>query len=442
MNKEELLEFYNEYCNKCNAYRLALSTMEFDYLTIAPINGSEYRIKMMSLLSGELFEYQTDPKNIEKLRLLGDMDLGELMNKEMKLVLKNVNKTALLPKEFFIKMNQTFASSEVAWRKAKEAKDYSLFKDHLKNNVEVMKQAYTYYGHENDLYDAMLDDYETGMNMVKYDEFFDTIKERLVPFVKKLLDSGKVIDESPLNQHFDAHNQEKLMYILLDYMGYDPKESYMCTTEHPFTSKFSAHDCRITVNYHEDHIASAIFACIHEYGHCIDGLGTHEKYEGLELSRAGTAGMGESQSRFLENYIGKRRAYWVNNYPKLQELYPDQLNDLLLDDFMKIINVSKPSLIRIEADELTYPLHILIRYELEKQMFNNEIDYDHLDELWADKYEEYLGVRPQNASEGILQDIHWANAYFGYFPTYAVGSAFSAQFFKTLMEDIDVDALV
>lgn len=439
MNKQEALDFYKEYNNKCNAYNLALTTMYFDNSTIAPINGSEYRIQMMSFLSGELFDYQTSKENIDKLNEMNQMDLGEVMNKEIKLVLKNLNKIALLPKAFYINMQQVYSLGEIAWRKAKQENNYSLFKDQLKEIVDITKQAYTYYNTHDNLYDAMLDDYETGMNMQKYDEFFNVIKERLVPFVKKVINSPYQIDDSILHLHYDSTSQAKVMDTLKEYMGFNKDNCYMGESEHPFTCGFSLHDVRITTKYIEDSLTSSIFSIIHEYGHALYELNTSKELEGLQLGSYKTSGMHESQSRFLENYIGKRASYWINNYPKVQNIFQSQLKDVSLEEFVKMINVSKPSLIRTEADELTYPLHILIRYELEKEMINGEVDFDHLDELWADKYEQYLGIRPTSAKEGILQDIHWSSGSFGYFPTYALGSAFSAQFFKAMQEDIDID---
>ena len=439
MNKEQALNFYKTYNEKCNAYSLALATMSFDNYTIAPIDGSDYRIQMMALLSGELFEYKTNKENINKLKEISQIDLGEIKNKEIKLVLKEVNKIALLPKDFYMKLQQTYSKGEIIWRKAKKEYNYQLFKDTLKEIVEVTKQAYTYYDPDKNLYDAMLDDYETGMNMEKYDQFFDVIKERLVPFIKKLNEQGTPINDDILYQHYSTDKQEKVMDVLKKYMNYNSNECYMGISEHPFTESLSLHDVRITTKYVEDSLTSSIFSIIHEYGHALYALGVNEELEGLHVGNEMTSGMHESQSRFLENYIGKRKSYWVNNYPYVKDIFNEHLKDVSLDDFIKMINTSKPSLIRTEADELTYPLHILIRYELEKEMINGEADYDKLDEIWADKYEQYLGVRPKDARTGILQDIHWSCGNFGYFPTYALGSAFGAQFYEAMNKDIDID---
>lgn len=440
MNQEEALSFYKQYRDKCNAYQLAETTMFFDMSTIAPEKGNDYRIKMMSLLGGEAFDYQTDPENIRKIEEMSKMDLGEMMNEEVRQVLKELHRISKLPRDFYIRMQELSGKGEMVWKKAKKEEDYSIFKDTLKELIEVKKQAYEYYGYETTVYDAMLNDYETGMTIEKYDAFFARIKERLVPFIKKLNREGKKIDDAPLHQIFNAEGQEKVMDVLKEYMGFDCGECYMGISAHPFTCDFSLHDVRITNKYIEDSLISSIFSIIHEYGHALYMLHVNPEMEGLHVGRSMTSGMHESQSRFLENYIGKRSSFWVNNYPKIKEIFPEQLKNIALDDFVEMMNLSQPSLIRTEADELTYPLHILIRYELEKEMINGHIDMEHLDQIWADKHEKYLGVRPENAAEGILQDIHWSDGSFGYFPTYALGSAFGAQFFKAMRKDFDVDA--
>lgn len=439
MNKDEALQFYKEYRDKCNAYLLAQTTIFFDMSTIAPDSGSDYRINMLSLLGGELFDYQTNPENIQKIEEMSTLDLGEIMNEEIRIVKKDLLRISKLPRDFYIKLQELTSKGEIVWKKAKEENDYFIFKDTLKELVNMQKQAYVYYGVEDNIYDAMLDDYETGMNIEKYDAFFKCIKERLVPFIKKLTTEGKTISDAPLHQIFLEEGQVKVMNILKDYMGFDSKKCYMGVSMHPFTCDFSLNDVRLTTKYIEDALASSIFSIIHEYGHALYMLNVNPEFEGLMISRAMTSGMHESQSRFLENYIGKRKSFWVNNYPKVQKIFPHELGQYSLDEFIEMLNIAQPSLIRTEADELTYPLHILIRYELEKEMINGEIDFDHLDEIWADKYQEYLGVRPSNINEGILQDIHWSGGSFGYFPTYALGSAFGAQFYNAMTKEIDVD---
>lgn len=439
MNKEEAISFYRNFKDKCNAYELAQNTLMFDSVTIAPKKGSDYRIKMSTILSGEEFDYMSDPKNLNKLYEISLMDLGPEMNEEIRQFMKSTQRYIQLPRDFFIQWEQLKAKGSVVWLEAKNKNDWHLFKDILKELIQMSKQRIAYLDIVSTPYDAMLDEYEEGMNIERYDEFFEVIKQRLIPFIHQIQTASKKIDDRPLHQFYSAKKQEQVMEIIKKYMNFDPDVCYMGTSEHPFTSGFSAHDVRITTKYLEDSLTSSIFSIIHEYGHALYMLQVNPKYEGLKIGTNMSSGMHESQSRLLENYIARNKAFWFNIYDDIKKIFPDQLKDLSLDDFIAMIHLVKPSLIRTEADELTYPIHILIRYELEKQFINEEIDYDHLDEIWADKYEQYLGVRPSHVSEGILQDIHWSDASFGYFPTYALGSAYAAQFYAAMQKDFDVN---
>ena len=423
----DLEKFFQDYKEKKSAYQMALSTMYFDQATIAPKNGIPYRNHMTAILSGEAFDQMADMESIRKIEELAKQEnLTPERKKELQLLLRELNDLRVLPREVYVDYRRTIADSEAAWHEAKEQDDYQIFKPHLIKVIEKQKEVLSYIHDKKSDYDYMLDSYQINTDIAYYDRFFDAIRKELLPFLKKLLKEGTPIDDSPLFASFPVSEQEAFMQELLDYMKVNDKECYMTTTEHPFTDFFSAHEARITTHYHEHNVMSAIFSTIHEYGHAQYGLQVKEAYEG-------------SQSRFMENHIGRNRAFWEVNYPKLQKHFPKQLEAVSLDDFMKMINVSRPSFIRTEADELTYPIHILIRYELEKEIFNGTVDYDHLDTMWNDKYEAYLGIRPEHDKEGILQDMHWGGALLGYFPTYALGSAFAAQFYHQMEQDIDVE---
>ena len=239
--------------------------------------------------------------------------------------------------------------------------------------------------------------------------------------------------------NYPIAKQKELSKKLIKFLNFDPSWGVLAISEHPFTSGFSTNDVRVTTAYNEHDISSNIYSIIHEVGHAFYEHQVKLEYEGMNLHTDISSGMHESQSRFFENYIGKRKSFIANIYPELQELFPEQLKDVSLDDFYRAVNHSRPSLIRTDADELTYPLHILVRYEIEKSIFDGTADLDHLDELWANKYEEYLGIRPSDDALGILQDVHWSDASFGYFPTYALGSALGAQLIKAMEKDIDID---
>lgn len=436
---EELVLFFENYKKVCNAYTLALSTLYFDKSTIHLSKGVSYRNDMISILAGEAFEYQTNKESLAKLEELYSVARDDL-KKELKYYLRSLEMIRKLPKEVYVRYNKTLSDAEEAWMNAREHNDYSLFKDALRHNIEMQKEILTYMDKDCSDYDYLLNKYQLGMNSEIYDEFFNQVKTHLLPLIKEIAEKG-TIDNSLMSSYCPIDKQKQLNEILMDYLLVDRDECYLGESQHPFTEFFSVHESRITTRYHENNMISNVFSLIHEYGHALYGLQIDEKYEGTIFRDDIGCAMHESQSRFLENHIGRNKGFWEYNYPALQK-YAEFLKDVSLDDYMKMINVSKPSFIRTEADELTYPIHVLIRYEIEKEIFNGNVNYDDLETLWNDKYEEYLGIRPSCSNEGILQDIHWAMGNYGYFPTYALGSAMSAQFYNAICKEMDVEKVL
>ncbi|MEG0981594.1 MAG: carboxypeptidase M32 [Erysipelotrichaceae bacterium] len=438
MNTKERIQFYKEYEEKIGAYQMALETIGFDQATIAPKAGEEARNQASSILHGELFSLMTNKQAIEVMETLEKENIDDVLAKSIQQRLRSIRDIRILPKDVYVDYQRTISTTQSMWEKAKKANDYKLYEPYLMKLIEKKKHILTYRKEPLTSYEKLLDDFEEGMSIKKYEAFFQEIKTKIIPFIKEIQTKGKAIDTSPLEVLFPIDQQAEFMKVLQAYMNYDKDSCYMGISMHPFTTKICDHDLRITTAYHDHALTSSIFSTIHEYGHALYSLQVDEKYAGSILMDNMSMGMQESQSRMLENCIGRSKGFWVNNYEPLQKCFPKQLKDISFDAFIQMINAAKPSLIRTEGDELTYPLHILIRYEMEKAIFNDSIDTSHLDQLWADKYEEYLGVRPSNDADGILQDIHWSVGEFGYFPTYALGSAFAAQFFKQMNQDIDV----
>lgn len=441
--KNELLEFYAQYKEKSNAYSLALTIMHFDQSTIAPTKGNAHSNQMMSVLSTEAFLHSTNKESIQKIEQLSTLDIEPLLKKEIERTLKHLNQSKHVPQDVFTRNTIAVNAASTTWGQAKIDQDYNRFKPYLQSVVESTKETLQYHPDiQKGAYAILLDQFEPGMTVEKYDAFFDEVKKGLVPLIHEIIEKGTPIDESILEQKFDIKAQENFANELCNYLKVDPEVCYMSTSHHPFTTFLSNHDVRMTTHYYEDILLSSIYSVIHEYGHALFGLQIDSKFEGSILARDIGSAMHESQSRFLENHIGKSTAFWKANIENLKRHFP-QLEQLSIDELMQLINASKPSLIRTEADELTYPLHVLIRYELEKEMFSrDDIDYDALKQRWNDLYKQYLGVTPSHDGVGILQDMHWSSAYFGYFPTYALGSAYAAQFFNTMKQELDVDYLL
>lgn len=439
MNTEEMLKAYQDWVFKMSSYQMALAIIGIDKMTVAPVNGSAYRDERTAFLAGEMFSLETDPKMVEIVKKLkDDPNVDGDTRRAAQVYYQNAVKTLCIPKEEFVAFQQLANESYDKWLEAKTKADYTIFEPYLKKVIEATKKMISYRKSDKSIYDEMLNDFEPNMNQEKYDAFFAAVKERLVPLIKKVT-NAKQIDNSFLFREYDIEDQKKFMDHLLKYLHFDPEWGYQNETEHPFTSWTCENDCRTTTKYLKDNVVSAILSTVHEVGHAYYEHNIDPKYDGMILSEGVSSGMHESQSRLCENYLGRTRAFWSYNYPYLQKQFPQQLGGIDLDTFVNAMNVGVPSLVRTEADELTYPMHILIRYEIEKGLFNGTISTDGLDKVWADMYEKYLGVRPANAREGILQDVHWSDGSFGYFPTYALGSAFAAQFMHAMRKDMDVD---
>lgn len=440
MTKQEALDFYLSYQKKLEAYGHMMSTVYFDTATVAPKEGIAYRNSLMESIMQDVIAYQLDPKNLETLdEISKEFTFDEPYNTSFKIFYEDLVKQRDVPHELLLKQSNAINEGERVWALAKEKQDYNMFKDVLKEVVESTKEVYGYYPGDKSIYENALNDYEPGVTQEVYDKFFDAIKTDLIPFIKEVTAKKGFISDAPLHKHASKESQEKFSKELEKYFLVDAGVCYLGESVHPFTIGMSPRDARITTNYHEDNVMSSVFSFIHEYGHAQYELQVDPSLYGLSSGSIRALGMHESQSRLLENHVGRNEAFWEAMYPKFIEIFKDELGEISFDDFMKMIHMSEASYIRIEADELTYPLHVLIRYELEKEFMNEgKVDYDNLQNRWADKYEEYLGVRPRNDEEGILQDMHWGAGNLGYFPTYAYGSAIAAQFFHQMEKDFDV----
>lgn len=434
----EHLKQYDEIRQKIASYQLALKTLNWDASTVAPKKGASYRNQMGALLAGELFSISTHPDYLELIETLAhDSNVEPELAREINQIKMDQDKSKYIPKELFIEYSQLVRDGETIWEEAKEAKDYEHFKPILKKLVETTQKVIQCRHDTRSVYDQLLDDFEPGFSQKEYDHFFNRLKEDLVPLIHKINSLNKK-EPSWLSVDVPVDVQRRLVHRVAEFLDYKLDTGLISESAHPFSSGFSSNDNRVTVKYHPNAFTSSLFAVIHEIGHATYNGQVDSKWDGHHISDSMSYGMHESQSRFLENMVGRSNAFWVSLYPFFQSEIP-ALKDVSLDEFIFGINVVQASLIRIEADELTYPLHIMIRYEIEKGLFDGSLTVEGLDQVWADKYEAYLGVRPANASEGILQDIHWSGAAFGYFPTYALGSAYSAQWMHAMEKELDVE---
>ncbi len=429
---------------QAQAFQTAKILFEWDNETLAPKEAKANTAKVVGTLSGAYFCAVTDPK-VKKLVEQCQKDRDSLTEAERAIVrelAEEIEKLECIPPQQYREFAELTARSTGIWARAKKENDFESFAPVLKQIVDYTKKFASYRVKKGQrLYDVMLDDYEKGFDVKTLDQFFGMLKDQLVPFLKKLTDSGEDIDSSFLTGDYREEDQEKIGRFFAEYVGFDFDRGVMAVSAHPFTTNLHNKDVRITTCYN-DHVDDSLFSVIHESGHAIYELGIPDNLTQTLAGQGTSMGMHESQSRFFENIIGRNQAFWVPVYETLQKQFPCQLGSVSMERFVRAINKVEPSLIRTQADELTYSLHVLIRYEIEKMLIEEDLDVEKLPKIWADKYEEYLGVRPQNASEGVLQDIHWSQGSFGYFPSYALGSAFGAQFYHYMKKDMDFEGLL
>lgn len=293
-----------------------------------------------------------------------------------------------------------------------------------------------YYGYEGHPYNAMLNEFEPGLTVEKLDPLFKELREKSVELLNKIKASQSQPREDIFAQEYDVEAQKKFNQYILPLIGFDMEGGRLDETVHPFASSVNTGDVRITTRYLKDNVRSAIFGTIHEAGHGMYEQGVNPAFEGRVIRRGTSFGIHESQSRFLENMVGRSKEFWTYFYKDLQEHFPEQLQNVSLEDFYAATNRVDPSFIRVEADELTYNLHIMIRYEIEKGLFAGEYEVKDLPKVWNEKIEEYLGITPPTDTLGVLQDVHWSFGGFGYFPSYSLGNLYAAQILYTFIKEM------
>lgn len=431
------------YLEQAMAYQTALILLEWDNETLAPEAAGPYTAKVQGTLSAAYQRILTDEHVKSLIRECRQEEgLTEVQKAIVREAWEEAEELDCIPPEEYRAYQELTAEAARIWSKAKKNQDFDAFAPTLEKIISYQKKFASYRAGEGQkLYDVMLDHFEKGFHMEQLDQFFGELKKELVPLLHRVMESGVELPDDFLTGDYAEEKQQELAEYLAEYVGFDFTKGVMAVSAHPFTTNLHNHDVRITTHY-TDRLDSSLFSVIHESGHGIYEMGIGDDLTQTLAGQGASMGMHESQSRFFENMIGRNEAFWIPVYPKLQQLFPDQLGNVGRDQFVKAVNKVQPGLIRTEADELTYSLHVLVRYELEKQLIEEDLDVKKLPKLWADKYEEYLGIRPENAAEGVLQDIHWSQGSFGYFPSYALGSAFAAQIHAHMARVMDFDGLL
>ncbi|MDR4479275.1 MAG: carboxypeptidase M32 [Nitrospira sp.] len=343
---------------------------------------------------------------------------------------RDFSRAKKLPSDFVIRLSRECSLAQQAWVTAREESRFSKFLPSLKTILGLKRDEAHYLGYQASPYDALLDTYEPGATIAQLAPLFTQLRVRLVPLLKRVQASAVTIDDRCLHQNFDQAKQVEFGRLVLTAMGYDFERGRLDLSAHPFTTSFHPTDVRVTTRVFENDLPSCLFSCIHEGGHGLYDQGLDPRYYGSPLGESVSLGFHESQSRLWENCVGRSRPFWHCFYPILQHTFPQQLAAVPLDQFYAAINRAAPSLIRVEADELTYNLHIMLRVEIEQALVEGQAQPEDLPDLWNEKMQSYLGIVPERDAEGVLQDVHWSMGAFGYFPTYTLGNLYSVQFFE------------
>ncbi len=441
MDTHQAIEKFYALQSKMSAYGHAMSLIYYDGATTAPRGTAANRAHALSILSEETYKLSTGDETVALLEFLNahKEDLSDKDARALYLASKDLEEMKKIPMEEYIAYQELMVEADDIWHRAKETSDFELFCPVLERIFETTRRFAEYCAPEKEPYNYCLNKYEDGLTMEKCDEFFSALRAKIVPLIKKL-GALPQVDDSCIKGDFDEAAQEKFSYELMKLMGIDLDRCGLGVTEHPFTTSIGSHyDVRITTNYDRENIASSMFSVIHEGGHALYDMNSADDLAYTFLDGGVSMGIHESQSRFYENLLGRSREFISCVFPKMQECFPNKFDGYTAEDIYRAINLVTPSLIRTEADEVTYCLHVMIRYELEKRVIGGTLAVKDLPREWNRLYKEYLGVDVPDDKNGVLQDSHWSGGGIGYFPSYALGSAYGAHLLHKMKESVDVE---
>jgi carboxypeptidase Taq len=416
------------------------AALGWDERTQLPPAGGEYRAEQSTLLAGLIHQRWVDPKFGQQLEELAESRLAADLQNDASVVIRRLkrqrDKKIKLPQTLVEELARTAVLGQQAWQEARKNDDFPAFRPLLEKTIELKRQQAEALGYPQCPYDALLDEYEPEALTADLRPVLEGLREELVPLVAKIQASRRRPNTALLHRKFPVEVQDRFGREAAAKIGFDFTRGRLDVTTHPFCTTLGPHDCRITTRYDDTFFNSAFFGILHEAGHGLYEQGLPIENYGLPSGEAISLGIHESQSRLWENLVGRSRAFWTFYYPLAQQQFPAALGDVALDDFYFAINDVRPSLVRVEADEATYNLHILIRFELERALLDGELEAAELPMAWNEKYQQYLGITPPNDREGVLQDVHWSAGLIGYFPTYSLGNLYAAQFFAQARKEL------
>lgn len=427
-----------------HAYNHVMGVTHLDAASAAPRGSYEGRGRTMGILSQVTYDLVAKAENGDLLQYLeSNFDkLDAQTKREVQLLRKQYDQIHRIPAEEYVAFTVLTNDAEAVWEKAKKENNFAMFSPYLEKIVEYNRRFAGYYNPKLKPYDALLNEFEEGLTMETLDAFFGQLREAIVPLVENVK-AAPAVDDSFLHKVYPIDKQRLFSDYLMEVMGLDRDFCGIAETEHPFTINFNTKDVRITTHYHENAVESSMYSVIHEGGHALYELGGDPKYDYTLVNGGVSMGIHESQSRFYENIIGRSLPFIQYIFPKMKEFFPDQLAGITAEQFYRAVNKAEPSLIRTEADDLTYALHVMVRYEIEKELIGGQLMVADVPARWNALYKAYLGVDVPDDARGCLQDSHWAGGSIGYFPSYALGSAYGPQMLYVMQKDLgNVDDLI
>lgn len=414
----------------------------WDQETYMPKGGVKYRAKQLAWLSGKSHELRTS----DKYRHALDAASNELSSSDDAIAKANVremqhhfDRATKLPQALVEKASETASLAKAAWAEAREQSDFEKFAPHLKKLLDIAREKAELWGYDDEPYDALLEGYERGAKTSEVAAIFDSVSKELADTAQAAVDQSTSVPKDLLQGDYPIEKQQLLNREIAEDIGFDFDHGRIDTTTHPFCTGLGPGDTRLTTRYLENNFTSSLFGVLHEAGHGLYDQGLLEEHYGLPAGDAVSLGIHESQSRLWENHVGRSRAFWTKWLPRTQEIFP-ALKEIDLDTFLSAINRAEKSCIRVEADEATYDLHILLRFGIERAMLNQDIDVKDIPAAWNSRFEELFDFTPPNDTQGCLQDIHWSMGGLGYFATYSLGNFNAAQLYQTALKDENVSA--
>ncbi len=414
----------------------AENIMNWDQETYMPAKGAQFRSQQVGTLAGIVQDMKTSvdlEKAAKNVLESAQEESEEYINASI--FLRDFERDKKLPTDFVSEFAQVKSAAALVWQKAKEEDDFKLFLPHLEKIIEMTRKMANLIDPKGDAYDVLVDLYEPEMRSEQLDKVFTDLKEGLIPMIEKIQEVENVNDEV-LFSEYDQATQRIVIKKIVSDLGFDFERGRIDLVEHPFCTTFSPDDVRITTRIKPNDLTFGLWSSIHESGHAMYEQGIPSEQYGLPLGDSVGMGVHESQSRLWENNVCRSRGFIAGYLPYLKDHFPDQLKNMTTDDFYYAVNAVKPWPIRIEADELTYHLHIIIRYEIERDLIGGKIEAQDTAAIWRKKYKEYLGIDIASDAEGVLQDVHWSCGYIGYFPTYSLGSLYASQYYAAATSQI------